>query len=169
MSLSETLYSRLHSQQNPFNPKPMDKTAVKQKITRGLVLLAREKPHSEILSKLTSHWVLFDANDDVLFRLNTPKDIATISQPQMEGGGREVRQNEEQRWVPPEEADRKEIVDASHGTVFGSALSCGKLRLVLFLRGDRCDQRSATTGSGILPKMDRVSRNGRTDRELPPD
>ncbi|KAK2941047.1 hypothetical protein BLNAU_24043 [Blattamonas nauphoetae] len=155
----ETLYSRLHSQQNPFNPKPMDKTAVKQKITRGLVLLAREKPHSEILSKLTSHWVLFDANDDVLFRLNTPKDIATISQPQMEGGEKgEVRQNEEQRWVPPEEADRKEIVDASHGTVFRLGLVLWEIEtgLVPFGEIDAINAQRQL-GSGILPKMDRVS------------
>ncbi|KAK2943788.1 hypothetical protein BLNAU_21293 [Blattamonas nauphoetae] len=155
----ETLYNRLHRPQNTFNPKPMDKTAVKQKITRGLVLLAREKPHSEILSKLTSHWVLFDGNDDILFRLNTPKDVATISHQQVEGGEKgEIRQNEEQRWVPPEEADGKEIVDASHGTVFRLGLVLWEIEtgLVPFGEIDAINAQRQL-GSGILPKMDRVS------------
>ncbi|KAK2946950.1 hypothetical protein BLNAU_18108 [Blattamonas nauphoetae] len=155
----ESLYHRLHRQQNTFNPMPMDKTAVKQKITRGLVLLAREKPHSEILSKLTSHRVLFDANDDILFRLETPKDVATISQPQMAGGEKgEVRQNEEQRWVPPEEADGKEIVDARHGTVFRLGLVLWEIEtgLVPFGEIDAINAQRQLK-SGILPKMDRVS------------
>ncbi|KAK2960605.1 hypothetical protein BLNAU_4503 [Blattamonas nauphoetae] len=155
----ETLYHRLHRQHNTLNPILMDKTAVKQKITRGLARLAREKPHSDILSKLTSHWVLFDANDDILFRLDTPKAIATISQTHIRGGeNAEIRHNEEQRWVPPEEADGKQIVDASHGTVFRLGLILWEIEtdLVPFGEIDGINAQRQL-GSGILPKMDHIS------------
>ncbi|KAK2952635.1 hypothetical protein BLNAU_12463 [Blattamonas nauphoetae] len=79
------------------------------------ILREEDKQRSDKTLWLITHRVLFDANDAILFRLNTPKDVATISHPQLEGGeNADVRQNEEQRWVPPEEADRKEIVDRSY-------------------------------------------------------
>ncbi|KAK2954536.1 hypothetical protein BLNAU_10556 [Blattamonas nauphoetae] len=159
IDVRETLYHRLHNQQHTLNPRPIDKTAVKQKITRGLARLARERPHSDILSKLTSHWVLFDANDNIFFRLDTPKDIVTISQTQVQGGEKaDVKHNEEQRWVPPEEADGKQIIDASHGTVFRLGLVLWEIEtgLVPFGEIDAINAQRQL-GSGILPKMDRVS------------
>ncbi|KAK2951230.1 hypothetical protein BLNAU_13846 [Blattamonas nauphoetae] len=77
----------------------------------------------------------------------------------MEGGEKgEVRQNEEQRWVPPEEADGKEIVDARHGTVFRLGLVLWEIEtgLVPFGEIDGINAQRQL-GSGILPKMDRVS------------
>ncbi|KAK2955905.1 hypothetical protein BLNAU_9065 [Blattamonas nauphoetae] len=145
--------------QYTLNPKIIVKTTVNPKITRGLARLARERPHSEILSKLTSHWVLFDANDDVFFQLHISKDITTISHPILEGGEKgEVRQNEEQRWVPPEEADGKAIVDARHGTVFRLDLVLWEIEtgLVPFGEFDAINAQRQLK-SGILPKMDRVS------------
>ncbi|KAK2951202.1 hypothetical protein BLNAU_13818 [Blattamonas nauphoetae] len=137
VEIRDTLYSRLHRPNLTLNPAPLNKPQLKQMITEAMNDIARTRPTAEILRKLTSHWILFDVNGDVLFRLEQMNKEKGKEELRMEGvvGGEaevegatqkqvvvgekgEVRHNDEQRWVPPEEADGKEIVDTTHGTVF---------------------------------------------------
>ncbi|KAK2963777.1 hypothetical protein BLNAU_1344 [Blattamonas nauphoetae] len=161
----ESLYTRLHRHHLVATPTAIDKTAVKQQITRGLARLASERPTSEILSKLTSHWVLFDANGDICFRFDAPKSdgvSVSLGNQQIQQKGtvdeqEEKRISDEQRWVPPEVADGKEIVDVCHGTVFRLGLVLWEIEtgLVPFGEVDGINAQRQL-GSGIVLRMDRI-------------
>ncbi|KAK2957273.1 hypothetical protein BLNAU_7651 [Blattamonas nauphoetae] len=62
----DTLYSRLHSSTTPFK---MNKRLLQRQITDGLSQLAMVAPDAQTLTKLTSHWIVFE-NDQPLFKVS---------------------------------------------------------------------------------------------------
>ncbi|KAK2960648.1 hypothetical protein BLNAU_4303 [Blattamonas nauphoetae] len=160
VSERETLYNRLHRPAN--RSQPLDKTVLKKKLTQSLAMVANTHPSSPVLSKLTSHWVMFDVDGELCLRLAEPaahRQAQTHSQPNHMSTQKNTNgvDEEGQRWVPPEMANGQQIIDVTHGTVFRLGLILWEIETEQIPFGE-VDGINAQRqlGIGILPKMDKV-------------
>ncbi|KAK2943003.1 hypothetical protein BLNAU_22084 [Blattamonas nauphoetae] len=95
-----TLYHRLHVEKK----KDLAKRTVALQIVKGLERMVKERPSSEIFSKLSPHWIIMDYTDNVFLR------VESQLQQQSQGGemkGRESRSNEDRRWNAPEQETKE--------------------------------------------------------------
>ncbi|KAK2951059.1 hypothetical protein BLNAU_14020 [Blattamonas nauphoetae] len=157
----ETLYNRLH---HPTQKEhSLDKTTLKKKLTRSLAMVANTHPSSPVLSKLTSHWVMFDVDGEICLRLAEPvadRPVQTLSHPNQQSTNRNqgvCTDEDGQRWVPPEMANGQQIIDVTHGTVFRLGLILWEIETEQIPFGE-VDGINAQRqlGIGVLPKMDKV-------------
>ncbi|KAK2953470.1 hypothetical protein BLNAU_11605 [Blattamonas nauphoetae] len=157
VEVRETLFSRLHKQQKRLTT--VERGRIEKRVCEALALTARVHPTAEILSRLTSHWVLFDEKDEMFFR----QEASEVMNPQAhttfqtaESLAKQV-EDEGQRWVPPEVADGKPVIDVVHGTVFRLGLLLWEIETgqIPFGEVDGINAQRQL-GSGIVPRMDRV-------------
>ncbi|KAK2944994.1 hypothetical protein BLNAU_20071 [Blattamonas nauphoetae] len=95
-----TLYHRLHVEKK----KDLSKRTIALQIVKGLERMAKERPSSEIFSKLSPHWIIMDFTDNVFLR------VESQLQQQSQGGqikGSESRNNEDRRWNAPEQETKE--------------------------------------------------------------
>ncbi|KAK2953416.1 hypothetical protein BLNAU_11702 [Blattamonas nauphoetae] len=157
VQVRETLYSRLHKEKKTMTT--VERGRIQKRVSEGLALIARVRPTAEILSRLTSHWVLFDEKDEMLFR----KEASQVMNPQPVTTFQTVEslvkqaEDEGQRWIPPEVADGKPVIDVVHGTVFRLGLMLWEIETgqIPFGEVDGINAQRQL-GSGIVPRMDRV-------------
>ncbi|KAK2944861.1 hypothetical protein BLNAU_20204 [Blattamonas nauphoetae] len=107
---TDTLYSALHSKDST---RELCKLSVQQQIARGLVSLAQVKPVVDIMTKLSSHWVLFDGQGRICLKTRS---------------GDEKSNQEFQRWMAPEVAN----VNAATVTTQAEPAAVFSLGLVLW-------------------------------------
>ncbi|KAK2947729.1 hypothetical protein BLNAU_17329 [Blattamonas nauphoetae] len=159
VQVRETLYSRLHKEKKTMTT--VERGRIQKRVSEGLALIVRVHPTTEILSRLTSHWVLFDENDEIFFRKETSEmiKVPALPAPKNPTGESLVKQAEDegQRWVPPEVADGKPVIDVVHGTVFRLGLMLWEIETgqIPFGEVDGINAQRQL-GSGIVPRMDRV-------------
>ncbi|KAK2958939.1 hypothetical protein BLNAU_6188 [Blattamonas nauphoetae] len=91
-----TLYRRLHVEKQ----KDLSKRTIGLQIVKGLERMARERPSSEIFSKLSPHWIIMNLTDNIFLRVENQ-----LPQPSKEGQTKasESRNNEDRRWNAPEQ------------------------------------------------------------------
>ncbi|KAK2944860.1 hypothetical protein BLNAU_20203 [Blattamonas nauphoetae] len=107
---TDTLYSALHSKDST---RELCKLSVQQQIARGLVSLAQVKPVVDIMTKLSSHWVLFDGQGRICLKTRS---------------GDQKSNQEFQRWMAPEIAN----VNTSTVTTQAEPAAVFSLGLVLW-------------------------------------
>ncbi|KAK2947717.1 hypothetical protein BLNAU_17317 [Blattamonas nauphoetae] len=159
VQVRETLYSRLHTPKKLMTT--VERGRIQKRVSEGLALIARVRPTAEILSRLTSHWVLFDEKDEMFFRKEASEGMRApthqIHTNQIGESLVKQAEDEGQRWVPPEVADGKPVIDVVHGTVFRLGLMLWEIETgqIPFGEVDGINAQRQL-GSGIVPRMDRV-------------
>ncbi|KAK2949521.1 hypothetical protein BLNAU_15503 [Blattamonas nauphoetae] len=159
VQVRETLYSRLHKEKKTMTT--VERGRIQKRVSEGLALIARVRPTAEIVSRLTSHWVLFDDQDQMFFRQEASERMRAPTHPAHTNptGESLVKQAEDegQRWVPPEVADGKPVIDRVPGMVFRLGLMLWEIETgqIPFGEVDGINAQRQL-GSGIVPRMDRV-------------
>ncbi|KAK2951619.1 hypothetical protein BLNAU_13503 [Blattamonas nauphoetae] len=159
VQVRETLYSRLHKEKKTMTT--VERGRIQKRVSEGLALIARVRPTAEIVSRLTSHWVLFDDQDKMFFRQEASERMRAPTHPAHTNPTVEslVKQAEDegQRWVPPEVADGKPVIDRVPGMVFRLGLMLWEIETgqIPFGEVDGINAQRQL-GSGIVPRMDRV-------------
>ncbi|KAK2953861.1 hypothetical protein BLNAU_11121 [Blattamonas nauphoetae] len=114
----DTLYHRLHKQPGQFT---MDKLVLERRLARGLENIAQTDSGSEVLVKLSPHWVIFDHGEKILLQCESSKKrmgffgSAQVGQEAMIG-------HEGQRWESPEVAEKRSTLDPKKAAVFSLGL-----------------------------------------------
>ncbi|KAK2948280.1 hypothetical protein BLNAU_16816 [Blattamonas nauphoetae] len=157
VQVRETLYSRLHKERKTMTT--VERGRIQKRVSEALALIVRVHPTAEILSRLTSHWVLFDEKDEMFFRKEASQVVNIqphTTYQTVESLAKQV-EDEGQRWVPPEVADGKPVIDRVHGTVFRLGLMLWEIETgqIPFGEVDGINAQRQL-GSGIVPRMDRV-------------
>ncbi|KAK2953889.1 hypothetical protein BLNAU_11149 [Blattamonas nauphoetae] len=91
-------------------------------IARGLVSLAEMKVIADILTRLSTHWVLFDTNDRVSLKTRETQNV--LGESGIGEGGMKISEAG-QRWMAPEvlqENWKQTKENADHGAVFSLGL-----------------------------------------------
>ncbi|KAK2946013.1 hypothetical protein BLNAU_19089 [Blattamonas nauphoetae] len=140
---TDTLFSALHSKDST---RELCKLSVQQQIARGLVSLAQVKPVVDIMTKLSSHWVLFDGQGRICLKTRS---------------GDQKSNQEFQRWMAPEIANVNSTTvttQAEPAAVFSLGLVLWEIEtgLVPFAEVDeQTAQRRLRLGE--KPNMEKVS------------
>ncbi|KAK2963561.1 hypothetical protein BLNAU_1604 [Blattamonas nauphoetae] len=158
----DTLYNALHVKKSLMAPK----CVVRSQLALGLMKVASANRSTDILRKLSSHWVMFDGHGNVCLKTEEPKQVVT--QAAVEGNGEvEVSASKDgQRWRAPEVAKAEEekdfgrVVDGSKASVFSLGLVLWEIEtgLVPFGELDGINAQRQI-GTGVLPKMDGIHEN----------
>ncbi|KAK2949582.1 hypothetical protein BLNAU_15442 [Blattamonas nauphoetae] len=145
----DTLYNALHRKECKI---PIVKSTVRQQIVTGLRKVAQTNSSAPILSKLSSHWVMFDGAGNVCLKLQDapPRPNESVVKAVEDG----------QRWAAPElikEEAVKELnvsVNAVKASVFSLGLVLWELETgqVPFQEQDAVNAQRQL-GTGVLPKM----------------
>ncbi|KAK2951250.1 hypothetical protein BLNAU_13866 [Blattamonas nauphoetae] len=91
-----TLYHRLHVEKK----KDLSKKMIALRILKGLERMVKERPSSEIFSKLSPHWIIMDYTNNVFLRIESQPPQPSEGD-QMKAA--ESRDNEDRRWNAPEQ------------------------------------------------------------------
>ncbi|KAK2944984.1 hypothetical protein BLNAU_20102 [Blattamonas nauphoetae] len=145
----DTLYNALHRKETRIS---FVKSTVRQQIVTGLLRVAEANNTAPILSKLSSHWVMFDGAGNVCLKLkdSQPPHNSIQVNPVEDG----------QRWAAPELA-KDEATKDSNGSVDFRKSAVFSLGLVLweietgqvpFQEQDAVNAQRQL-GTGVLPKM----------------
>ncbi|KAK2954286.1 hypothetical protein BLNAU_10785 [Blattamonas nauphoetae] len=153
----DTLYNRLHKSEHKTG---IVKRVVQRQLALGLQKIAESNQHAPILSKLSSHWVMFDAAGSVCLKLkDTQPDQHQPAQSQTTSGQAPVAQ-EGRRWMAPEAVKAEEDkaytsqVDPRKAAVFSLGLVLWEIEtgLVPFAEQDAVNAQRQL-GTGVLPNM----------------
>ncbi|KAK2951289.1 hypothetical protein BLNAU_13776 [Blattamonas nauphoetae] len=100
----ETLYTRLHTERGK-EIGLMNKAKVGAEIAGGLQKVLNGLGPKDLLSRLTTHWILIDGEDNIHLRLSMDgsekRDFENVGTEGMKTGESKV-EKEGERWVPPE-------------------------------------------------------------------
>ncbi|KAK2941993.1 hypothetical protein BLNAU_23094 [Blattamonas nauphoetae] len=153
----DTLYNRLHKSEHKTG---IVKRVVQRQLALGLQKIAESNQHAPILSKLSSHWVMFDAAGSVCLKLkDSQPDQHQPAQSQTTSGQAPVAQ-EGRRWMAPEAVKAEEDkayasqVDPRKAAVFSLGLVLWEIEtgLVPFAEQDAVNAQRQL-GTGVLPNM----------------
>ncbi|KAK2960774.1 hypothetical protein BLNAU_4171 [Blattamonas nauphoetae] len=149
----DTLYHRLHKQPGQFT---MDKLKLERRLARGLENIAQADSGSEVLVKLSPHWVIFDHGDKILLQCESEKKAlgffgsAQVGQEAMIG-------HEGQRWESPEVAEKRETLDPNKAAVFSLGLLLWEIETEQIpLRELDAQNAQRQLGSGLSLSMEKV-------------
>ncbi|KAK2949468.1 hypothetical protein BLNAU_15556 [Blattamonas nauphoetae] len=168
---TNTLYNYLHITKTPFKRRQ-----AQQSIARGLAHLAQIKLDAPALVKLSSHWVLFDKDQQVYLRVEV-EDLIDLYR-SMDSNHARPNQNsfEAQRWFAPEvpvEQDKKQNpekteqqapIDPCKAAVFSLGLVLYEIETgeVPFAEIDAINaHRQMSTGA--MPRLERVKNETMRD------
>ncbi|KAK2944171.1 hypothetical protein BLNAU_20918 [Blattamonas nauphoetae] len=172
----DTLYNILHV--FPEKKKTIVKSVIARQLALGLVKVAEASMNATVLTKLSSHWVMFDSNGSVCLKTRDtpPPNLPSIPLPnpnalqneeQKEGNPQHVNHAlEGQRWRAPEVAkaenetmtgNEEAVIDPRKAAVFSLGLVLWEIETGLVPFGE-IDATNAQRqlGTGVLPKMDGV-------------
>ncbi|KAK2947727.1 hypothetical protein BLNAU_17327 [Blattamonas nauphoetae] len=172
----DTLYNILHV--FPEKKKTIVKSVISRQLALGLVKVADASMNATVLTKLSSHWVMFDSNGSVCLktRETPPANLPSIPLPnpnalqnEDQKGGNPHQVNhalEGQRWRAPEVAkaenetmtgNEETVIDPRKAAVFSLGLVLWEIETGCVPFGE-IDATNAQRqlGTGILPKMDGV-------------
>ncbi|KAK2950840.1 hypothetical protein BLNAU_14258 [Blattamonas nauphoetae] len=93
-----TLYRELHS----GGTLEWDRRKVEREIVSGLVCVSERMKGADVLTQLSSHWVLFDGNGRVCLRLRDGGDGGIEGEEGVVGEVGVRKREEGQRWMAPE-------------------------------------------------------------------
>ncbi|KAK2951386.1 hypothetical protein BLNAU_13666 [Blattamonas nauphoetae] len=153
----DTLYNRLHTEQG--KQVGIVKRIIQRQLALGLINIADANLTAEVLTKLSSHWVMFNASGDVCLKTQESK-TAQAQKSVSQGQSGQVSQNQEgRRWMAPEvvkaeEERNSDPIDTRKAAVFSLGLVLWEIEtgLVPFAEQDAINaQRQLGTGS--LPNM----------------
>ncbi|KAK2950887.1 hypothetical protein BLNAU_14189 [Blattamonas nauphoetae] len=158
----DTLYNALHSDKR----RNIVKRVVQRQLAMGLVKVADANLNPDILTKLSSHWVMFDKTGCVC--LKTQDSIPTVLEPSPSPSPNEVITAGQagQRWKAPEvvkmeeQKDTTSVFDAHKAAVFSLGLVLWEIEtgLVPFGEIDAVNAQRQL-GTGVLPKMEGVPKS----------
>ncbi|KAK2950944.1 putative Protein tyrosine kinase [Blattamonas nauphoetae] len=152
---TDTLYNVLHRK---HATQKVMKPDVRTQIARGLINIAQLRPVVPAMSHLSPHWILFDAQNQICFKIRNATDpSATEQDPQQDAA---KTSQEDQRWAAPEaiKQNSASTTNADHGAVFSLGLILWEIETGLVPFGEvdaSTAQRRLRTGE--RPKMDTVS------------
>ncbi|KAK2950801.1 hypothetical protein BLNAU_14219 [Blattamonas nauphoetae] len=162
----DTLFNALHVGEQK---RSIVKRVIERQIASGMAKIGEQTSTSAILTKLSSHWVMFDADNNVCLKLQEP--TPSISQPQphthqpsqpsQSGTGDKSNTQENQRWKAPEvvkaeeEKESKLDVNPLKAAVFSLGLVLWEIETgtVPFAELDAVNAQRQM-GTGTLPKME---------------
>ncbi|KAK2961098.1 hypothetical protein BLNAU_3866 [Blattamonas nauphoetae] len=158
----DTLYNALHVKKSLMTPKAV----VRSQLALGLMKVASANRSTDILQKLSSHWVMFDAHGNVCLKTEEPKQTVPVMVA-ANGGEVEVSASKDgQRWRAPEVTKAEEgndfgrLIDGNKAAVFSLGLILWEIEtgLVPFGELDAINAQRQI-GTGTLPKMEGVHAN----------
>ncbi|KAK2942344.1 hypothetical protein BLNAU_22731 [Blattamonas nauphoetae] len=171
----DTLYNALHVREHK---RSIVKRVVERQIASGLAKIGEQTRTAAILTKLSSHWVMFDARGNVCLKLQEPTPSIPLPQPHtpqasqasQSGSGDKSNTQENQRWKAPEivkgeeEKESKQEVNPLKASVFSLGLVLWEIETgsVPFAELDAVNAQRQM-GTGTLPKMSGI---GSEMREL---
>ncbi|KAK2945085.1 hypothetical protein BLNAU_19983 [Blattamonas nauphoetae] len=171
----DTLYNALHGREKK---KSIVKRVIERQIASGMAKIGEHTSTATILTKLSSHWVMFDAHGNVCLKLQEP--TPSIPQPQphtpqpsqtsQSGTGDLSNSQENQRWKAPEVVKAEEAKESQKeinplkAAVFSLGLVLWEIETgtVPFAEMDAVNAQRQM-GTGTLPKMSGI---GSEMREL---
>ncbi|KAK2949804.1 hypothetical protein BLNAU_15286 [Blattamonas nauphoetae] len=171
----DTLYNMLHV--STEKKSTIQKSVISRQLALGLVKVADASPNATILTKLSSHWVMFDSSGSVCLKT---RDASPANPPPIPLPNPNALQNSHQnkdqqqmnhaqeglRWRAPEVVkeenekvteNEQAVIDPRKAAVFSLGLVLWEIEtgLVPFAEQDATNAQRQL-GTGILPKMDGV-------------
>ncbi|KAK2943847.1 hypothetical protein BLNAU_21238 [Blattamonas nauphoetae] len=156
----DTLYNALHVNEQK---RTFPKRAFQRQLALGLTTIAVSNKQTDILTKLSSHWVMFDAQGNACLKSQEPTQQIPFQQ--SSGGTQPVTASKDgQRWKAPEvvkaeeEKDFRKVIDERKAAVFSLGLVLWEIEtgLVPFGELDAINAQRQI-GTGTLPKMEGVN------------
>ncbi|KAK2943754.1 hypothetical protein BLNAU_21324 [Blattamonas nauphoetae] len=96
---NRTLYSALHVEKRSDLPK----VEIRRQLVAGLNRLVQHNPFSDVLTQLSSHWVLVDSSGSVFLKLDQNLNETDLTEHQI--ANRKKMREEDRRWSAPEQID----------------------------------------------------------------
>ncbi|KAK2948121.1 hypothetical protein BLNAU_16921 [Blattamonas nauphoetae] len=126
MDPRNTLYHRLHVEKQPNLPKAQ----IGVKLVNGLARMMKDFPQSDVLTRLSPHWILIDVNQDVYLRMDSNPNTNAPAEGEMRESS--SKNGEDRRWNAPEQ-DTKEGENTKEQATYDTAqASVFRLGLVLW-------------------------------------
>ncbi|KAK2950325.1 hypothetical protein BLNAU_14736 [Blattamonas nauphoetae] len=148
----ESLYNRIHC----ANPQHISKEQIALNVVKTLKQITKHHPTAETLTRLNSHWILFDKDNKTCLRLkDDPKPVhASQSTPKT----MQTTSHEGQRWEAPEIANSEDdhtVIDPLKAAVFSLGLVMWEMETgdVPFKEVDAINA-ARNIGAGQRPKME---------------
>ncbi|KAK2944315.1 hypothetical protein BLNAU_20760 [Blattamonas nauphoetae] len=98
----KTLYSALHFEKALALPK----TEIRRQLVVGLNRLVQHNPFSDVLTQLSSHWILVDSSGSVCLKLDRNFNETDLTAHQI--ANRKKMREEDCRWSAPEQIDEED-------------------------------------------------------------
>ncbi|KAK2943854.1 hypothetical protein BLNAU_21245 [Blattamonas nauphoetae] len=95
----KTLYSALHVEKKLDIPK----MEIRRQLVAGLERLIQHNPFSDVLTQLSSHWILLDSSGAVCLKLDQNVNRPDLTPQQIEN--EKKMREEDRRWSAPEQID----------------------------------------------------------------
>ncbi|KAK2961090.1 hypothetical protein BLNAU_3858 [Blattamonas nauphoetae] len=156
----DTLYNALHVNERK---RLFAKRDFQKQLALGLKSIAGANKLTDVLTKMSSHWVMFDAQGNAC--LKCQESTQQIPLPQSSGGTQPVTPSKDgHRWKAPEVAKAEEekdfgrLIDGNKAAVFSLGLILWEIEtgLVPFGELDAINAQRQI-GTGTLPKMEGVN------------
>ncbi|KAK2955913.1 hypothetical protein BLNAU_9073 [Blattamonas nauphoetae] len=96
---NRTLYSALHVEKRSDLPK----MEIRRQLVAGLNRLVQHNPFSDVLTQLSSHWILIDFSGSVCLKLDQNLNETDLTEHQI--ANRKKMREEDRRWSAPEQID----------------------------------------------------------------
>ncbi|KAK2963681.1 hypothetical protein BLNAU_1246 [Blattamonas nauphoetae] len=98
----KTLYSALHVEKRIDLPKK----EIRRQLVAGLERLIQHNPFSDVLTQLSSHWILVDSSGSVCLKLDQNMNETDLTEQQILD--RKKMREEDRRWSAPEQIDEED-------------------------------------------------------------
>ncbi|KAK2960261.1 hypothetical protein BLNAU_4814 [Blattamonas nauphoetae] len=99
---SHTLYSALHVEKRSDLPK----MEIRRQLVAGLERIVQYNPFSDVLTQLSSHWILFDSSGSVCLKLDQNLNETDLTEQQI--ANQKKMKEEDRRWSAPEQIDEED-------------------------------------------------------------
>ncbi|KAK2955964.1 hypothetical protein BLNAU_9124 [Blattamonas nauphoetae] len=96
---NRSLYSALHVEKRSDLPK----MEIRRQLVAGLNRLVQHNPFSDVLTQLSSHWILIDSAGSVCLKLDQNLNETDLTEHQI--ANRKKMREEDRRWSAPEQID----------------------------------------------------------------
>ncbi|KAK2950170.1 hypothetical protein BLNAU_14856 [Blattamonas nauphoetae] len=159
----DTLFNMLHVQKE--KKTTIVKRVIERQLAQGLEAVANASLNASILTKLSSHWVMFESNGRVCLKMHDAQPTPSLPNQQPNQNQANVAQ-EAQRWKAPEVVKSEEgqmshqptqEIDAHRAAVFSLGLVLWEIETgsVPFAEQDATNAQRQL-GTGAHPKMEGV-------------
>ncbi|KAK2951691.1 hypothetical protein BLNAU_13430 [Blattamonas nauphoetae] len=128
----KTLYSALHVEHKNDLPK----MEIRRQLVAGLDRLIQHNPFSDVLTQLSSHWILLDSSGAVCLKLDQNLNRPDLTAKQIEN--EKKMREEDRRWSAPEQIDEdtpKESCQANKNELEPQAVPFDTLKASVFRLG----------------------------------